>query len=65
MSSQWWSASAHWYRRAIYKQANMLVLDEASALDSSTEWAVMDAVEALSKQLTIGDCSSPQHSSTL
>ena len=40
--------------RAIYKQANVLVLDEAtSALDSSTEWAVMDAVEGLSKQLTI------------
>lgn len=40
--------------RAIYKQANVLILDEAtSALDSSTEWAVMDAVEALSKQLTI------------
>ena len=32
----------------------MLILDEAtSALDSSTEWAVMDAVEALSKKLTI------------
>ena len=40
--------------RAIYKQANVLILDEAtSALDSSTEWAVMDAVEALSKKLTI------------
>jgi ABC-type bacteriocin/lantibiotic exporter with double-glycine peptidase domain len=40
--------------RALYKQAPVLVLDEAtSALDTSTEDAVMAAVEGLSKELTI------------
>lgn len=40
--------------RALYKQAEVLVLDEAtSALDSSTEAAVMAAVEQLNKELTI------------
>jgi ATP-binding cassette subfamily B protein len=40
--------------RALYKKARVLVLDEAtSALDSSTEEAVMAAVEGLSKELTI------------
>lgn len=40
--------------RALYKQAQVLVLDEAtSALDSGTEDAVMEAVEKLSKDLTI------------
>lgn len=40
--------------RALYKQAKILILDEAtSALDITTENAVMDAVENLSKDLTI------------
>ena len=40
--------------RALYKQASVLVLDEATAaLDNATEQAVMDAVECLSRQLTI------------
>jgi len=40
--------------RALYKQANVLVLDEAtSALDNETEQAVMEAVEALGRGLTI------------
>ena len=40
--------------RALYKQAKVLVFDEAtSALDTSTEQAVMAAVEGLSSQLTI------------
>jgi ATP-binding cassette, subfamily B, bacterial PglK len=40
--------------RAIYKGANVLVLDEAtSALDNSTERLVMDAIEGLSRELTI------------
>ena len=40
--------------RALYKQARVLVFDEAtSALDTGTEEAVMTAVEALSKNLTI------------
>ncbi len=40
--------------RALYKQARVLVLDEAtSALDTSTEEAVMEAVEELRKSLTI------------
>ena len=40
--------------RALYKQANVLVFDEAtSALDNSTEAAVMEAVEGLSRELTI------------
>lgn len=40
--------------RALYKRARVLVLDEAtSALDTATEQALMDAVNALSKELTI------------
>jgi ATP-binding cassette subfamily B protein len=40
--------------RALYKQAQVLVLDEAtSALDTATEHTVMEAIESLSKQLTI------------
>ena len=40
--------------RALYKQAQVLVFDEAtSALDSATEQMVMEAIESLSKQLTI------------
>ena len=40
--------------RALYKQAPILVFDEAtSALDKSTEKEVMDAIDALSKELTI------------
>lgn len=40
--------------RALYKQTSILVFDEAtSALDITTENAVMDAVENLSKDLTI------------
>lgn len=40
--------------RALYKQARVLVFDEAtSALDSSTEKAVMESIEFLSKELTI------------
>lgn len=40
--------------RALYKRAQVLVFDEAtSALDTSTEEAVMAAVELLSKDLTI------------
>lgn len=40
--------------RALYKQATFLVFDEAtSALDSNTEDAVMEAVDGLSKDLTI------------
>ena len=40
--------------RALYKRAKILVLDEAtSALDNATEQAVMDAVEGLSRDLTI------------
>ena len=40
--------------RALYKQANVLVFDEAtSALDTITEQALMDAVNALSKDVTI------------
>lgn len=40
--------------RALYKQANVIVLDEAtSALDTSTERAVMEAVEGLSRELTV------------
>lgn len=40
--------------RALYKQATVLVFDEAtSALDSSTEQAVMDAIESLGRELTI------------
>ena len=40
--------------RALYKQASVIVLDEAtSALDTSTEKAVMEAVEGLSRNLTL------------
>jgi ATP-binding cassette subfamily B protein len=40
--------------RALYKQAGVLVLDEAtSALDNSTERSVMDAIEGLSRDLTV------------
>jgi ATP-binding cassette subfamily B protein len=40
--------------RALYKQAPILVFDEAtSALDKSTEKEVMEAIDALSKELTI------------
>ena len=40
--------------RALYKQAKVLVFDEAtSALDTGTEEAVMNAVDTLSKKLTI------------
>lgn len=40
--------------RALYKQAQVLVFDEAtSALDNETELAVMEAIEGLSKELTI------------
>ena len=40
--------------RALYKQATVLVFDEAtSALDNSTEKEVMDAIEALNRDLTI------------
>ena len=40
--------------RALYKQASVLVFDEAtSALDTSTEAAVIEAVERLGRDLTI------------
>lgn len=40
--------------RALYKQAKVLVFDEAtSALDTDTEKAVMDAIEVLSRDLTL------------
>jgi ATP-binding cassette, subfamily B, bacterial PglK len=40
--------------RALYKQADVIVFDEAtSALDNDTEEAVMQAIESLSKDLTI------------
>jgi ATP-binding cassette subfamily B protein len=40
--------------RALYKHASVLVLDEAtSALDNTTERSVMDAIEGLSRDLTI------------
>jgi ATP-binding cassette subfamily B protein len=40
--------------RALYKQASVIVLDEAtSSLDSDTEEAVMEAVEGLSRDLTM------------
>lgn len=40
--------------RALYKNASILIFDEAtSALDDSTEKAVMDAIESLSRSLTI------------
>lgn len=40
--------------RALYKQAQVLVFDEAtSALDNETERAVMEAIEGLSRDLTV------------
>ena len=40
--------------RALYKKAKVLVLDEAtSALDSATEQALMEAINQMSKHLTI------------
>jgi ABC-type multidrug transport system fused ATPase/permease subunit len=40
--------------RALYKQAQVLVFDEAtSALDNETEAAVMEAIEGLSRDLTV------------
>jgi ATP-binding cassette subfamily B protein len=40
--------------RALYKEASVLVLDEAtSALDNSTERLVMDAIDGLSRDLTV------------
>ena len=40
--------------RALYKQARVLVFDEAtSALDTDTEAEVMDAIDQLSRELTI------------
>jgi ATP-binding cassette subfamily B protein len=40
--------------RALYKQAPVLVFDEAtSALDNETERAVMEAIDSLSKELTV------------
>ena len=40
--------------RALYKQASVLVFDEAtSALDNATEQSVMNAIEGLSRDLTI------------
>jgi ATP-binding cassette subfamily B protein len=40
--------------RAVYKQATVLVLDEAtSALDDATEQSVMNAIDALDRDLTV------------
>ena len=40
--------------RALYKQADVIIFDEAtSALDNETEEAVMQAIEGLSKDLTV------------
>lgn len=40
--------------RALYKNADVIIFDEAtSALDSETEQSVMDAIEGLSKDLTL------------
>jgi ATP-binding cassette, subfamily B, bacterial PglK len=40
--------------RALYKRADVIIFDEAtSALDSETEQTVMQAIEALSKDLTL------------
>lgn len=40
--------------RALYKEADVIILDEAtSALDSETERDVMDAIEGLSKDITL------------
>jgi ATP-binding cassette subfamily B protein len=40
--------------RALYRQADVIIFDEAtSALDTETENAVMQSIEALSKELTV------------
>ena len=40
--------------RALYKKADVIIFDEAtSALDNETEQAVMEAIESLSKELTL------------
>ncbi len=40
--------------RALYRQANVIIFDEAtSALDTETEQAVMQAIDGLSKDLTL------------
>jgi ABC-type multidrug transport system fused ATPase/permease subunit len=40
--------------RALYKQADVIVLDEAtSSLDSNTERAVMEAIESLGNEITV------------
>ncbi|MFA6222708.1 MAG: ABC transporter ATP-binding protein [Desulfomonilaceae bacterium] len=40
--------------RALYKNASILVFDEAtSALDNETEYAVMNSIESLNRELTI------------
>jgi ATP-binding cassette, subfamily B, bacterial PglK len=40
--------------RALYKKASVLIFDEAtSALDNETEYTVMEAIESLSKDLTL------------
>jgi ABC-type bacteriocin/lantibiotic exporter with double-glycine peptidase domain len=40
--------------RALYKEADVIIFDEAtSALDNETEQAVMEAIESLSKDLTL------------
>lgn len=40
--------------RALYKQADVIVLDEAtSALDNETESSVMEAIEALGRDITV------------
>ena len=40
--------------RALYKQADVIIFDEAtSALDNETEQAVMQAIEGLSKDITL------------
>jgi len=40
--------------RALYKQADVIIFDEAtSALDTETEQAVMEAIDGLSKDLTL------------
>ena len=40
--------------RALYKKANVLIFDEAtSALDNETEREVMEAIEALDKEITV------------
>jgi ATP-binding cassette subfamily B protein len=40
--------------RALYKRADVLIFDEAtSALDSDTETAVMSAIEALDREVTL------------